>query len=227
MPLLLEASSLAALPLCRRKWIDFLPLHENLCIVGDRGIVAQSDVERIVRTLGDELLDGDGLPDLRKLLAMLRDGRVAERLPEGYGPEEQSLRDWHEEMYTLSRTDRALLLLLERACGNDMERSARDDSNRPPKDARGARPGWFTAVLAMIAQGARARSARASTPVRRRPGDAVRRAKTASATAAPKVSRTSRPSKQPELPKRAAAVAQPRIYTHTHIYIYIHTYIHI
>ena len=160
--------------MCRRKWIDFLPLYENLCIEGDRGIVAQSDVERVVWTLGDGLLDGDGLPDLRKLLPMLRDGRVAERLPEGYGPEEQSLRDWHEEMYTLSRTDRALLLLLERACGNDMERSARDDSNRPPKDAGGARPGWFTAVLAMIAQGARARSARASTPVRCRPGDASR-----------------------------------------------------
>ena len=69
MPLLLEASSLAALPLCRRKWIDFLPLHENLCIVGDRGIVAQSDVERVVWTLGDGLLDGGGLPDLRKALA--------------------------------------------------------------------------------------------------------------------------------------------------------------
>ena len=210
MPLLLEASSLAALPLCRRKWIDFLPLHENLCIVGDRGIVAQSDVERVVWTLGDGLLDGDGLPDLRKLLPMLRDGRVAERLPEGYGPEEQSLRDWHEEMYTLSRTDRALLLLLERACGNDMERSARDDSNRPPKDAGGARPGWFTAVLAMIAQGARARSARASTPVRRRPGDASRmHVRVCSDSSTSSSSHDSSPPAPPERREAGATAEQP------------------
>jgi hypothetical protein len=131
-------------------------------------------VERVVRELGHDLLDDYGRPDLRKLLPMLRDGRVAERLPQGYGIEEQSLNDWQHEGYALRATDQALLLMLERASGNDIKLATRDDSNRPPAVAGGARPRWFTAVLAMIAQGARARSAKVSTPVRRRRCDASR-----------------------------------------------------
>jgi hypothetical protein len=76
------------LPLCRRTGIDFWPLYQELNIARGDGIVSQIDVERVVRELGDDLLDDYGRPDLRKLLPMLRDGRVAERLPQGYGIEE-------------------------------------------------------------------------------------------------------------------------------------------